>query len=200
MSAVSSSREQVVERMRAGQDFLIAGFEEVESEGAALTGLPAVVFTSSIWERPGGGGGTARELTDGAVFERAGVNVSAVHGDAVPASIYQDRPQLQGAPYFATGVSLVIHPRNPYVPAFHANYRYFEAGDCCWFGGSMDMTPSYGFDEDARFFHTTLKTYCDRHDVVDYQSIKAACDRYFHLPHRHEMRGIGGIFFDMLEP
>ncbi|MBX0326380.1 oxygen-dependent coproporphyrinogen oxidase [Oscillochloris sp. ZM17-4] len=200
MTTVSSSREQVVALMRAGQSVLINGFAEVEAEGAALAGLPAASFATSTWERPGGGGGTARVLTEGVVFERAGVNVSAVYGDAVPPSLYHDRPHLKGAPYFATGVSMVLHPRNPYVPAFHANYRYFEAGNDCWFGGGMDMTPAYGFDEDAVHFHSAIKTYVDRHDVADYQTLKETCDRYFFIKHRNEMRGIGGIFFDMLDP
>lgn len=200
MITVAPAREQVVELVRSGQALLISGFEQVETEGAALAGRPAATFARSSWERPGGGGGIARVLTGGAVFERAGVNVSAVYGDAVPASIYQDRPQLKGASYFATGVSMVLHPRNPYVPAFHANYRYFEAGDDCWFGGGMDMTPCYGFDEDIAYFHTMLKAYCDRHPIADYQTMKATCDHYFYLQHRGEMRGVGGIFFDLLEP
>lgn len=196
----TDTRSLVHELMRGAQATLIAAFEAVEREGAPSAGLPPGAFVSSTWERPGGGGGTARVLTEGAVFERAGVNVSAVHGAEVPPSLWQERPAIKGLPYFATGVSLVLHPRNPFVPAFHANLRYFEAGDERWFGGGMDMTPNYGFDEDARHFHRTLKQYVERHGVVDYQSVKEWCDRYFYLPHRKEMRGIGGIFFDHLQP
>jgi coproporphyrinogen III oxidase len=196
---MTDSREQVYEVMRRIQNGLIAAFEAVEGEGASEA-HPAAGFSEAAWQRPGGGGGTARVLTEGAVFERAGVNTSAVHGAEVPPSVWQDRPGTRGHPYFATGVSMVLHPRNPYVPAFHANMRYFEAGDDWWFGGGMDMTPAYGFAEDARHFHTNLKRYCDRHGLVFYQAVKEWCDRYFYLPHRKEMRGIGGIFFDNLQP
>ncbi|HMQ32785.1 MAG TPA: oxygen-dependent coproporphyrinogen oxidase [Chloroflexaceae bacterium] len=196
---MSDTREQVHQVMRRIQATLIAAFEAVEQEGARAE-LPAGRFAEASWERPGGGGGTARVLTEGAVFERAGVNVSAVHGPEVPPSIWQERPGTKGHPYFATGVSMVLHPRNPYVPAFHANMRYFEAGADWWFGGGMDMTPAYGFDEDARHFHAALRAHCERHDLVSYQEVKQWCDRYFYLPHRKEMRGIGGIFFDNLHP
>jgi coproporphyrinogen III oxidase len=196
---MTDRREQVYEVMRRIQAELIGAFEAVEGEGAGAAGLPAGGFLAAPWQRPGGGGGTARVLTEGAVFERAGVNVSAVHGAEVPPSVWQDRPGTRGHAYFATGVSMVLHPRNPYAPTFHANMRYFEAGDDWWFGGGMDMTPSYGFDEDARHFHMALKGYCERHGLVEYQSVKEWCDRYFYLPHRKEMRGIGGIFFDNLQ-
>jgi len=152
-------------------------------------------FMSKTWERPGGGGGTARVMSDGAVFEKAGINFSAVHGEQTPPSLWQSHPETKGAPYFACGVSMVLHPRNPFVPAFHANYRYFESGGAAWFGGGMDMTPSYGFEEDAIHFHRTLHEYCQKHNV-DYAQLKATCDTYFTLKHRNEMRGVGGIFFD----
>lgn len=177
---------------------LCASFEQIETHAAPNADGPAARFGSSSWERPGGGGGTARVLSEGHVFERAGVNVSAVHGDAAPPSVWQAHPETQGQPFFATGVSLVLHPRNPYVPAFHANFRFFEVGPLCWLGGGMDMTPCYGFVEDAVFFHRTLKAYCQRHPIVDYAALKQACDEYFFIAHRHEMRGIGGIFFDKL--
>lgn len=196
---MSETREQVYAVMRRVQLALIAAFEQIEDEGATDT-LPPGRFAEAPWQRPGGGGGTARVLTEGAVFERAGVNVSAVHGDEVPPSLWQERPATKGHSYYATGVSMVLHPRNPYVPAFHANMRYFEAGDTWWFGGGMDMTPVYGFDADARHFHSALKAHCDRHNLIPYGEAKAWCDRYFYLPHRKEMRGIGGIFFDHLEP
>lgn len=190
MTAVDT-RALVHEVMVAGQAGLIAAFEAIDGTGQ---------FIAESWERPGGGGGTARVLSEGVVFERAGVNVSAVYGEQAPPSIYHERPATRGCPYYATGISMVLHPRNPYVPAFHANFRYFEAGPECWFGGGMDMTPSYGFAEDARHFHATLKVYCARHPLVNYEALKAWCDRYFYLKHRGEMRGIGGIFFDNLSP
>lgn len=187
----SGRRERVIVLLREAHDTICGAFAATDGQAE---------FQSESWERPGGGGGTARVLAEGAVFERAGVNVSAVHGDQVPPSIWQHRPTTKDQPYFATGLSMVIHPRNPYVPAFHANYRYFEAGDDYWFGGSIDMTPCYGFEEDAAFFHATLKAYCDRHDLAYYPAFKAECDDYFFLKHRGENRGIGGIFFDNLHP
>jgi coproporphyrinogen III oxidase len=187
----TTRREEIVALMCAGQERLIQAFEAMD--GHAL-------FQGKSWERPGGGGGTARVLSEGAVFERAGVNVSAVHGETVPPSISNERPTTRDQPYFATGISMVLHPRNPYVPAFHANFRYFEAGDEYWFGGGMDLTPNYGFAEDAQHFHRTLKALCDRHRIADYAQLKANCDTYFSLKHRGEMRGVGGIFFDNLQP
>jgi coproporphyrinogen III oxidase len=184
-----SRRERVTAMVRQAQTAICSAFEELDGEKK---------FESSSWERPGGGGGTARVLTDGAVFERAGVNVSAVEGSEVPPSIWQLRPQTKGHPYFATGISMVVHPRNPYVPAFHANYRYFEAGDDWWFGGGADMTPAYGFEEDARHFHKTLKAFCDSFDPSYYPRFKETCDSYFFIKHRNEMRGVSGIFFDNL--
>lgn len=185
--------------MRQAQTNLCNGFEALEERGASAP-HPAGRFVSATWERPGGGGGTARVLTEGAVFERAGVNVSVVAGAEVPPSLAKERPSTAAQPYFATGVSLVLHPRNPYVPTFHANFRYFAVGNDWWFGGGIDLTPYYGFVEDAVLFHQTLKTYCDRHPMVDYQELKQTCDNYFYIKHRQEMRGVGGIFFDHLRP
>jgi coproporphyrinogen III oxidase len=148
-------------------------------------------------------------LGGGAVFERAGVNFSAVHGDRVPASLAKQHPEAEGQAFFATGVSMVLHPQSPYVPAFHANYRYFEISspskvaskgkELFWFGGGADMTPNYPDEADIRHFHQTLKAQCDRHGN-DYSSFKKNCDDYFYIKHRGEMRGIGGIFFDELQP
>jgi coproporphyrinogen III oxidase len=124
-----------------------------------------------------------------------------VHGERVPASIAGGHSELAGKPFVATGISMVLHPANPYTPSFHANFRYFEVGggaDVWWFGGGADMTPAYGFDEDAAHFHTVLKDCCDRHDERWYPGWKQTCDQYFYLPHRAEMRGVGGIFFDNL--
>jgi coproporphyrinogen III oxidase len=151
------------------------------------------------WDRDGLGGGTARVLADGQVFERAGVNVSLVHGAQVPSTTVTTMPQAAGRPFVATGISLVLHPRNPYAPSFHANFRYFGIDpDLWWFGGGCDLTPSYGFDEDAVHFHRTLANWCDRHDPAWYPAWKTACDEYFTIPHRGENRGIGGVFFDHL--
>lgn len=186
--------ERVFERMRRGQEALIAAFE-AEDGGER--------FVASEWERPGGGGGAARVLEGGRVFERAGVNVSAVHGERVPPSLAQRHPGSEGQSFFATGISLVLHPRNPFAPAFHANFRYFEIGGeggPWWFGGGADLTPAYPFEEDVRHFHRCLAELCARHSGADYPQFKRNCDDYFTLRHRGEMRGIGGIFFDELSP
>lgn len=198
--AATTRRERVVAMMRAAQQTICDALEGLDRAQAeqGLEHTQPEGFKSGTWDRPGGGGGDARVLTDGAAFERAGVNVSAISGEQVPPSVWQERPNTKGQPYFATGISMVLHPRNPYAPAFHANFRYFEAGDDYWFGGGMDMTPAYGFDDDARHFHRTLKAFCDRFDPDRYPAFKATCDRYFFLKHRNEMRGIGGIFFDNL--
>ena len=190
--------------MREGQAKLIATFEEIDGEAT---------FKPHTWRRPGGGGGWARVLEGGRIFERAGVNYSVIRGDEVPPSLAARHPGTEGKPYFVTGLSMVLHPRNPYVPAFHANYRYFEVGeagdegdnemippDVWWFGGGADMTPNYPSKENAIYFHQTLKAQCDRHPVGDYATLKKTCDTYFYIKHRHEMRGVGGIFFDELSP
>ena len=186
-------REGIVEIVRAGQAGLIEAFERFD---------PGHPFRERSWERPGGGGGTARVLDGGDVFERAGVNVSVVLGSDLPEEIRAVRGLPDGLDFFATGISMVLHPRNPHVPAFHANFRYFEAGDMddWWFGGGADLTPAWPREEDVRHFHGTLKALCDRHDVADHAEYKAWCDRYFTVVHRDEMRGCGGIFFDYLHP
>jgi coproporphyrinogen III oxidase len=151
-------------------------------------------FRQDTWTRPEGGGGTSCILEEGKVFERGGVNLSRVQGSALPPSASAARPQLAGRAYDAMGVSLVLHPRNPYCPTVHMNVRFFSAGETWWFGGGMDLTPYYGFEEDARHFHATCrKAVGDR-----YAGFKKWCDQYFHLKHRNEPRGIGGIFFDDL--
>lgn len=172
----------------------------------ALEELDGTPFREDTWERPGGGGGWSRVLQDGRVFEKAGVNVSAVHGELTDQAIAAMRARRGELPdtrsFFATGVSLVIHPKNPMAPTAHANYRYFELGDgeLCWFGGGADLTPAYLFEEDAVHFHQVLKDACDRTDPAYYARFKAWCDEYFYLRHRGECRGVGGIFFDDLEP
>ncbi len=181
-------RGRVHQLMLAGQARMIAALEALE---------PSAAFGGRSWQRPGGGGGTARVLADGAVFERAGVNVSAVHGASVPPSLAAKHPAALGRPFYATGLSIVVHPLNPYAPSFHANYRYFESGDIAWFGGGADLTPHYLFEEDVAHFHHVLELQCRRHDL-DYDGLRRACDDYFYIKHRGERRGVGGIFFDEL--
>jgi len=152
-------------------------------------------FFQETWERPGGGGGRTRIMQEGAIFEKAGVNFSAVHGES-PESILNSEQKLT---FFATGISLVLHPRSPKIPTVHANFRYFEQSNGqAWFGGGMDLTPYYLDEEDAVHFHRTLKTSCDKHDPFHYPRFKKWCDEYFFIKHRAETRGIGGIFFDNL--
>jgi len=155
----------------------------------------AAEFGMDRWERQGGGGGVARVLEGGALFEKAGVNWSSVEGD-LPAELDDQMPG-DGRTFRACGVSLVLHPRSPMVPTTHANFRCLTRGSALWFGGGADLTPYYLFREDAVHFHTTLAAACDRHHPVgDYDHFKAWCDRYFFLPHRGETRGVGGVFFD----
>jgi coproporphyrinogen III oxidase len=155
-------------------------------------------FREDAWSREGGGGGRTRILENGAVFEKAGVNFSSVHGN-LPEAFAAKIPMGSGTEFFATGVSLVFHPQNPMVPAVHANFRYLEKGDAAWFGGGLDLTPCYPYAEDAQHFHGTIKAACDRHDRDYYPRFKKWCDEYFFLKHRGEARGIGGIFFDYLK-
>ena len=162
---------------------------------AALEKLDGGAFRADTWTRAEGGGGVSRLLEGGRFFERAGVNFSRVQGAHLPPSATASRPQLAGRAWEAMGVSLVLHPENPYVPTVHMNVRCFAAGDAWWFGGGMDLTPYYGFEEDARHFHATCKSAVG--DAL-YPKFKRWCDEYFHLKHRQEPRGIGGIFFDDL--
>ena len=155
-------------------------------------------FREDLWERPGGGGGRTRIMADGAVFEKAGVNVSAVEGE-LPATL-QAQLEGEGAEFYATGVSLVLHPRNPHMPTTHANFRYIERGGKGWFGGGADLTPYILYEDDARHFHEVLGQTCDRHHAHLYPRFKTWCDEYFYIPHRKEGRGVGGIFFDYLQP
>jgi len=157
-------------------------------------------FKEDRWSRPEGGGGRSRVLANGAVFEKAGVGFSHVSGKSLPPSATATRPDLAGKPFHAMGVSLVIHPRNPYVPTSHANVRFFTAGEgdkaVWWFGGGFDLTPYYGFEEDAVHWHRTAKAACDPHGPELYPKFKKWCDDYFFIKHRGEPRGIGGLFFD----
>lgn len=160
-------------------------------------------FEADSWTRAEGGGGTSRVLTQGAVFEQAGVNFSHVTGAAMPASATAHRPELAGRSFEAMGVSLVIHPNNPYIPTTHANVRFFiaqkEGADpVWWFGGGFDLTPYYPFEEDVREWHQTSKDICAPFGDEVYPKYKKWCDEYFFLPHRNETRGVGGLFFDDL--
>ncbi|XCF06581.1 oxygen-dependent coproporphyrinogen oxidase [Tamlana crocina] len=164
-------------------------------------------FKQDIWERPEGGGGRTRVIENGNVFEKGGVNISGVHGK-LPKSM-QNYFKVGDVDFFACGLSLVLHPKNPMVPTVHANWRYFEmypsaplrAGEPKkiidqWFGGGQDLTPYYLFEEDAKHFHETCKMACDKHNPDFYPNYKARCDEYFYNEHRNEARGIGGLFFD----
>ena len=159
-------------------------------------------FRGEDLARPGGGLSRPRVLEDGAVFEKAAVQFSHTEGQRLPAAASERRPELAGRRYEAISVSLIVHPRNPYVPTCHANYRFFiaeneQTGDTAWwFGGGFDCTPYYGFEEDARHWHRTARSACDVHPTRPYARFKAQCDAYFFLPHRGEPRGIGGIFYD----
>ncbi|AZT82107.1 oxygen-dependent coproporphyrinogen oxidase [Marinobacter sp. NP-4(2019)] len=158
-------------------------------------------FITDAWDRPEGGGGISRVISDGAVFEKGGVNFSHVMGDTMPPSATAHRPHLAGAPWQAMGVSLVIHPHNPMVPTSHANVRFFiampqDAEPVYWFGGGYDLTPYYGFEEDCVHWHRTARDACQPFGADIYPRFKHWCDEYFYLKHRDEPRGIGGLFFD----
>lgn len=155
-------------------------------------------FVEDAWERPGGGGGKTRVIQHGNMFEKGGVNFSAVHGKLAENIV--KALGISCDEFFATGVSIVIHPINPFVPIIHMNVRYFELSDgTYWFGGGIDLTPHYVQKEDATFFHSQLKSSCDKFDLNYYPTFKKWADDYFYIKHRKETRGIGGIFFDRLK-
>jgi len=153
-------------------------------------------FSADAWERPGGGGGIARVLQDGAVLEKAGVNFSDVRGE-VPAALASRLPG-HGSELLAAGLSVVVHPRSPMIPTAHANVRFLARGGTAWFGGGADLTPHYLFEDDCIHFHRALRSLCERHFPGRHPELKRAADAYFFLPHRGEHRGVGGIFFDGL--
>ncbi|ASK35918.1 oxygen-dependent coproporphyrinogen oxidase [Alloalcanivorax mobilis] len=158
-------------------------------------------FVEDAWQRAEGGGGRSRVLADGAVIEKGGVNFSHVFGERMPASATAHRPELAGRSFQAMGVSLVIHPRNPYVPTSHANVRFFIAekdgeAPVWWFGGGFDLTPYYGFEDDARAWHRAARDACQPFGAELYPEFKKWCDDYFFIKHRNEPRGVGGLFFD----
>jgi coproporphyrinogen III oxidase len=171
------------------QDRICSAIEEVDGKAR---------FREDRWQREGGGGGRTRVIEEGGIFEKGGVNFSAVEG-ILPEEFAKKIELGDGLQFFATGVSLVLHPRNPYLPTVHANFRFLEKGSTGWFGGGTDLTPYYPFREDVIHFHRTLKDACDRHDREHYPRFKKWCDEYFFIKHRGETRGVGGIFFDYLQ-
>ena len=181
---------------QAVHDYLVGLQDEIVT---ALEARDGGRFRRDAWTRPEGGGGVTRVIEDGRVFERGGVNFSRVQGVRLPPSASAARPQLAGRSYEAMGVSLVLHPRNPYCPTVHLNVRFFTTQDenpVWWFGGGMDLTPYYAFAEDARHFHATCRDALAPFGADYYPRFKRWCDEYFHLRHRGEARGVGGIFFD----
>ncbi|UYW00930.1 oxygen-dependent coproporphyrinogen oxidase [Flavobacterium agricola] len=175
------------------QDTITAKLEAIDGQAK---------FQEDLWERPGGGGGRTRVIENGSVFEKGGVNTSAVHGH-LPETM-QKAFNVGDVDFYACGLSLVLHPINPMVPTVHANWRYFEMYDKAgnvvgsWFGGGQDLTPYYLFEEDAQHFHQICKNACDKHNPEFYPKYKKVCDEYFWNAHRNEARGIGGLFFDHL--
>ncbi|WP_167598354.1 oxygen-dependent coproporphyrinogen oxidase [Leeuwenhoekiella sp. ZYFB001] len=187
-------REQFVSYIKNLQDQITAKLEAIDGKAT---------FKEDLWQREEGGGGRTRVIENGNVIEKGGVNISEVHGPLAPAM--QQYFKVGDVDFFACGLSLVIHPKNPYAPTVHANWRYFEmldkAGNLVdsWFGGGQDLTPYYLFEEDAQHFHQTCKTACDKHDPEFYPQYKKRCDEYFYNSHRGEARGLGGLFFDYLK-
>jgi len=179
-------RDQVSTFFLSLQDSLCGALEEADGKAS---------FREDLWKHDSGGGGRTRIVQEGDVFEKGGVNTSAVEGTL--AETLARRLDVKPQKFFATGISLVLHPRNPMVPTVHANFRYLELEDGdFWFGGGADLTPYYVFEEDCRHFHRVWKRACEAHETGLYARLKKACDEYFFLRHRGEARGIGGIFFD----
>jgi coproporphyrinogen III oxidase len=184
------TREEIAAAYQTIQDEICAGLELADGLGK---------FQEEIWEREGGGGGRTRILQHGAIIEKGGVNFSAVYGK-LPEPI-KKAFGVSEEDFFATGISIVIHPNHPWVPIIHMNIRYFELSDeVRWFGGGIDLTPHYIISEDAQFFHQGLKNVCDNFNKTFYQEFKTWADNYFYIKHREETRGIGGIFYDRLSP
>jgi coproporphyrinogen III oxidase len=183
-------KEEIQESLKKLQDDICTALEKLDGKAS---------FHEDIWERTEGGGGRSRIMQDGNVFEKAGVNFSAVHGKA-PDFLKKESGSTDSGQFLATGISIVIHPKSPMVPIIHMNVRYFEMGEqTSWVGGGIDLTPHYIVKEDAHYFHLALKELCDRFSGSYYPEFKKNADDYFFIPHRHETRGIGGIFFDKLE-
>lgn len=189
----SADASAVLSYLKELQDRITAAVEKIDS----------LKFRRDAWDRPEGGGGESRILSDGAVFERAGVSISHVFGEKMPPSASLQRPEIAGAPFEAMGLSLVFHPRNPYVPTTHCNVRFLIARpatgpEVWWFGGGFDLTPYYPSEEDVLHWHRCARDACQPFGPDIYGKYKAWCDRYFFLPHRNETRGVGGLFFDDL--
>ncbi|RMA65913.1 oxygen-dependent coproporphyrinogen oxidase [Ulvibacter antarcticus] len=187
-------KDKFVAYIRELQNVITSGLEAVDGNAK---------FKEDIWKRPEGGGGQSRVIENGEVFEKGGVNISEVHGKL--SESMQQYFGVKDADFFACGLSLVLHPTNPFIPTVHANWRYFEMYDASgnivdqWFGGGQDLTPYYLFEEDANHFHGVCKKACDAHDPEFYPKYKKRCDSYFYNAHREEGRGIGGLFFDYLK-
>lgn len=183
-------KEAIAAHFRRLQVQICTALEQIDGSGR---------FAATVWRRPGGGGGRSCSLQQGHIIEKGGVNASAVYGK--PAEVLRDAFHLQEDRFYATGLSIVLHPWNPYIPIIHMNMRYFElSGGRSWFGGGIDLTPHYIDRAEAAAFHRGLQQLCEAHaEVADYGRFKAAADDYFYLPHRKETRGIGGIFFDRMQ-
>jgi coproporphyrinogen III oxidase len=187
---MKTRHSEVPRRFKEIQDSICLALEKADGKGK---------FIEDSWERPGGGGGRTRVIAGGNIIEKGGVNFSEVHG-VTPAYI-KESMKVDEPEFYATGVSIVLHPHNPWVPIIHMNIRMFEmSGGTLWFGGGIDLTPHLVIDEDAKNFHQKLKDVCDKHHVNYYPEFKKEADDYFYIPHRKETRGIGGIFFDYLKP
>lgn len=183
------------------KDKVVEAYQKIQDEicQALASADGGVQFEEEIWTREGGGGGRTRIFQNGNVIEKGGVNFSAVYGK-LPEAV-KKAFKVENDEFFATGVSIVIHPSNPFVPIIHMNIRYFEMDEQTrWFGGGIDLTPHYVIDEDVRFFHQLLKQTCDVFDASFYPKFKKQADDYFFIKHRNEMRGVGGIFYDRLKP
>ncbi|MCA5003559.1 oxygen-dependent coproporphyrinogen oxidase [Sphingobacterium bovistauri] len=184
------TKEQIAEAYKEIQNEITYALENLDGKAK---------FQEEVWDREGGGGGRTRIIQNGNVLEKGGVNFSAVHGK-LPEPIKKAFGVTEDE-FFATGVSIVIHPNNPHVPIIHMNIRYFELNDQIrWFGGGIDLTPHYVVEEDAKFFHQQMKNVCDKHSDTFYQEFKTWADNYFFIKHRNETRGIGGVFYDKLTP
>lgn len=182
------TKEQIAEDFKTLQDSICDALENTDGKGK---------FKEDLWSRDSGGGGRTRVITNGNIIEKGGVNFSAVYGKT-PEKILEAL-KLEQSNFFATGVSIVLHPYSPMVPIIHMNVRYFEMDNgIYWFGGGIDLTPHYVDDEDAKWFHQQLKNTCNKHDSAYYERFKTWADDYFYIKHRKETRGIGGIFFDHL--
>lgn len=192
MTDLTDAQSRACDVVTGIQGTICGGLEAIEARLGS-----DVRFRTDTWEREGGGGGTSRVLADGKFLEKGGVNVSVVHGALSEA--FAARLPGDGTSFFATGVSLVLHPQSPHVPTVHANFRYIEHGDRAWFGGGADLTPYYFDPQDKAHFHRVWQELCEGHPkVADHDAFRERCDRYFYLSHRKERRGIGGIFFDYL--